>query len=150
MSVLFAVRPAGTQDIFPRMVAKNQQAGQPAELSWTDAITFCAKLAADELSVGKLPAGLSYSLPKIDEWTDMAKTSALASILAVGDAGLNTAGNAGEWCFTTRGSLRAGAPRVVVIDRGGGELQVDPLKLLDKDLEGPTLRCVLAPPRGKN
>ena len=32
MSVLFAVRPAGTQDIFPRMVAKNQQAASRGSL----------------------------------------------------------------------------------------------------------------------
>ncbi|MEO8427408.1 MAG: PEGA domain-containing protein [Verrucomicrobiota bacterium] len=133
--------------VLQEYVVKTRQPKKPAEVSWTDAITFCATLAANEFSSGKLPTGLSYSLPKTDEWTIMAKIRSLASALVVEETALNAAGNGGEWCFTTQGKLSARAPRIVVTHKGSGELQVDSLKPLDRDVEGPTVRCVLAQPR---
>ena len=37
-------------------------------VSWTDAVAFCAKLTERERQAGRLPAGMSYTLPTEAEW----------------------------------------------------------------------------------
>src|SRR5258708_3626763 len=62
-----------TQKEFQKVMGSNPSAfvgeGQPVDsVNWTDAMEFCRKLTANEISELELPAGYQYTLPSEDQW----------------------------------------------------------------------------------
>jgi formylglycine-generating enzyme required for sulfatase activity len=65
-----------TQSEFQTIMGYNPSAfggaRQPVEnISWNDAVRFCAKLTASDYEQKLLPPGYSYTLPTEEEWTNL-------------------------------------------------------------------------------
>jgi formylglycine-generating enzyme required for sulfatase activity len=124
-----------TQKEFQQVTGSNPSAfggeNRPVEnVSWNDAMNFCAKLTARELKAKDLPDGYFYTLPTESEWENLMAGASLADAVTsqngprggtarVGSLGPNqlglydTRGNVMEFCLGDTGKpyrvLRGGS-----------------------------------------
>ncbi len=139
----------------------NANERQPVEnVSWTDAVEFCARLTAFEKKAGTLPAGATYTLPTQKQWDEfvadanlddavITKTKKLNSTAPVGSTQIanqyglyDVLGNVWEWCLDEPSPAER-------VSRGlaWNSLKSYKLKTLDPNAQAESVgfRCVLVP-----